>query len=146
MEGEDVIWLNGDVVCETEVLSRVATSPGTCMAVNRADVGHEEVKYRVSDQGMISEVSKQVQDAIGEALGVNKVAHADVRTLVQCLEAVGDTDYFEHAIQRAIDSGMDVRPVDVSDLFCVEVDFREDLERANQWLTSQGESADSGPP
>ena len=42
-----------------------------------------------------------------------------------------DQDYFERGIELAIaGDGVQVTPVDISDLFAVEVDFAEDLERA----------------
>ena len=41
-------------------------------------------------------------------------------------------DYFERGIELAIQhDGISVTPVDISDLFAVEVDFEGDLERAN---------------
>ncbi|NLY95593.1 MAG: hypothetical protein GXY23_16405, partial [Myxococcales bacterium] len=44
--------------------------------------------------------------------------------------------YFERGIELAIEKdGMRVLPVDISDLFAVEVDFAEDLERANAHVT-----------
>ena len=36
-------------------------------------VGEEEVKYRVGENGLISQISKEVVNALGEAVGVNKV-------------------------------------------------------------------------
>ena len=48
------------------------------------------------------------------------------------------TDYFERGIEVAIEkAGLRVEPVDISDLFAVEVDFEADLERANQLGDSQ---------
>ena len=51
------------------------------------------------------------------------------------LSAVDDQDYFERAIELAIEQdGLLVEPVDISDLYAVEVDFAEDLERANLFV------------
>ncbi|MFM8842493.1 MAG: phosphocholine cytidylyltransferase family protein, partial [Actinomycetota bacterium] len=44
-------------------------------------------------------------------------------------------DYFERGLELAIErDGLKVLPVDISDLFAVEVDFQEDLDRANRGL------------
>jgi choline kinase len=138
---EDVIWLNGDVVFDPDVVERVYRFDGSCMAVNTSSVGEEEVKYNVQSDGSIREVSKTVDDPLGESVGVNKIAAADVPLLLEALEQCGADDYFERGIELAIARGLRTHPVDITDLFCVEVDFGEDLERANKWLSEAARKA-----
>ena len=79
----------------------------------------------------MSELSKQVADALGEAVGINLVAGKDKAALIRRLDECADQDYFERGIELAIEKdGLKVTPVDISDLFAVEVDFAEDLVRA----------------
>jgi len=133
-----VIWLNGDVVFDPRVLERVKEyidSDESIICVNTAVVGDEEVKYRVDADGFVSELSKQVVNALGESVGINFVADKDKQLLIEGLAACADDDYFERGIEIMIDThGTRVRPVDISDLFAVEVDFEEDLTRANSHL------------
>ncbi|WP_454729721.1 phosphocholine cytidylyltransferase family protein [Cellulosimicrobium protaetiae] len=133
-----VLWMNGDVVFDPRVLERLKPyieSGQSFVSVNTAAVGDEEVKYTVDGDGRIDELSKTVQGALGEAVGINFVAPADKAALVARLAEVGDQDYFERGIEVAIGKdGLQVVPVDVSDLYAVEVDFAEDLERANEFL------------
>lgn len=135
-----VLWMNGDVVFHPDVLRRVQPllDAGTSfVCVNTASVADEEVKYTVDADGNIVALSKEVptNDALGEAVGINYVAPADKAYLIEKLAAVGDQDYFERGIEIGIaESGLKVRPVDISDLYAVEVDFAEDLERANEQL------------
>ncbi|WP_426311904.1 NTP transferase domain-containing protein [Cellulosimicrobium sp. E-16] len=133
-----VLWMNGDVVFDPRVLERLKPyieSGQSFVSVNTAAVGDEEVKYTVDGDGRIDELSKTVQGALGEAVGINFVAPADKTALVARLAEVGDQDYFERGIEVAIGKdGLQVVPVDVSDLYAVEVDFAEDLERANEFL------------
>ena len=133
-----VLWMNGDVVFDPRVLERLKPyieSGQSFVSVNTAAVGDEEVKYTVDADGRIDELSKTVQGALGEAVGINYVAPADKAALVARLAEVGDQDYFERGIEVAIEKdGLQVVPVDVSDLYAVEVDFAEDLDRANQFL------------
>jgi choline kinase len=133
-----VIWLNGDVVFDPRVLDRVKEyihRDESIICVNTAVVGDEEVKYRVDTDGFVSELSKQVVDALGESVGINFVADKDKQLLIEGLAACSDDDYFERGIEIMIDThGTRVRPVDISDLFAVEVDFEEDLTRANSHL------------
>jgi choline kinase len=133
-----VLWMNGDVVFHPDVLRRVQPlidEGKSFVCVNTASVGEEEVKYTVDDDGNILELSKKVVDALGEAVGINYIAPADKARLVARLAEVEDQDYFERGIEVGIvQDGLRFVPVDISDLYVVEVDFAEDLERANEAL------------
>jgi len=132
--GNDVVWMNGDVVMDHEVLKRILHQPVSAVAVNTASVGEEEIKYRIAPDGWISEISKKVANGLGEAVGVNKVRAADIPVFLQHLEQCEDQAYFERAIELAAYDGLRFYPVDVTDLVCTEIDFVEDLERANRQL------------
>jgi choline kinase len=129
-----VVWMNGDVVFDAEVLRRLQpflAEDRSAIAVNTAATADEEVKYTVAEDGSVRELSKQVKDALGEAVGINLVAGKDKAALVTRLDECEEQDYFERGIELAIEKdGVKVTPVDISDLFAVEVDFAEDLERA----------------
>jgi choline kinase len=131
-----VLWMNGDVVFDAEVLRRVRPhmeAGRSFVCVNTSQVAEEEVKYTVDAEGFVDELSKTVEGGLGEAVGINYVAGADKAVLIAHLEACAEQDYFERGIETAIASdGLKVLPVDISDLFAVEVDFEGDLERANQ--------------
>lgn len=134
----DVLWLNGDVVFHPEVLTRLVEvgSTGTsCVAVDRSSVGAEEVKYALDADGWVGELSKEVARPVGEAVGLNHVAAADRPALAARLRQAADDDYFERAVELTIEhDGARWRPVDVTDLYAVEIDFPEDLVRANALL------------
>ncbi|SDS19336.1 Choline kinase [Paraoerskovia marina] len=132
-----VLWMNGDVVFHPDVLRRVeplVAERKSFVCVNTASVAEEEVKYTVDEDGFIKDLSKQVPTdvALGEAVGINYIAPQDKPLLVDKLGEVGDQDYFERGLEIGIgEGGLKVTPVDISDLYAVEVDFDEDLERAN---------------
>jgi choline kinase len=131
-----VLWLNGDVVFDPAILVRLKENIDagrTVIAVNTAAVSDEEVKYTVDGAGRVRELSKTVIGGLGEAVGINAVAAADKEALIRRLEECADQDYFERGIELAIEKdGLSVHPVDISDLFAVEIDFEADLERANE--------------
>jgi choline kinase len=133
-----VLWMNGDVVFDPAVLDRAAAMIAreqSFVTVNTSKVSDEEVKYTTSAEGYIKELSKTVKGGLGEAVGINYISAADKSTLLRQLKAVGDQDYFERGIELAIEQNrMLVEPVDISDLYAVEVDFAEDLERANLFV------------
>ena len=131
-----VVWMNGDVVFEPAILKRLQTNIDagqTAIAVNTAAVSDEEVKYTVDAKGLVKELSKTVVGGLGESVGINVIAAKDKAALIKRLEECDDQDYFERGIELAIEKdGLGVLPIDISDLFAVEVDFEADLERANQ--------------
>jgi choline kinase len=131
-----VLWLNGDVVFDPQVLVRVTPymdGNQSFVVVNTSKVSDEEVKYTLDAAGYIDQLSKQVQPALGEAVGINYVAAQDKAALIARLLEVDDQDYFERGIELAIErDGLKFQAVDISDLYAVEVDFPEDLERANE--------------
>jgi choline kinase len=131
-----VVWMNGDVVFEPAILERLQINIDagqTAIAVNTAAVSDEEVKYTVDANGLVKELSKTVVGGLGESVGINVIAAKDKAALIKRLEECDDQDYFERGIELAIEKdGLKVLPIDISDLFAVEVDFEADLERANQ--------------
>lgn len=133
-----VLWMNGDVVFDPRILDRALPfieRDQSFVTVNTAKVSDEEVKYTTSAEGYIKELSKTVKGGLGEAVGINYIASRDKATLLSYLQRVGDQDYFERGLELAIErDGLLVEPMDVSDLYAVEIDFAEDLERANHFV------------
>jgi choline kinase len=133
-----VLWMNGDVVFDPRVLGRalpLIERDQSFVTVNTAKVSDEEVKYTVTAEGWIKELSKTVEGGIGEAVGINYISRRDKKALQRQLLRVKDQDYFERGLELAIaEDGVRLEPMDISDLYAVEVDFAEDLERANHFV------------
>ena len=133
-----VLWMNGDVVFDPETLLRSSSlilRDQSFVTVNTSSVAEEEVKYTTNAEGYIKELSKTVQGGLGEAVGINYISSSDKETLINHLHSVDAQDYFERGIELAIaHDGLLCEPVDISDLYAVEIDFAEDLERANLFV------------
>ena len=133
-----VLWLNGDVVFDHKVLERVAdriAADKSFVCVNTSATAEEEVKYTVDANGYIKELSKTVKNALGEAVGINFISSHEKADVITQLDACGEQDYFERGLELAIEKhGLQMEPIDISDLFAVEVDFQDDLDRANRGL------------
>jgi choline kinase len=131
-----VLWMNGDVVYDPEVLNRIKPqidANQSFIVVNTSKVSDEEVKYTLDADGFINELSKVVVGGLGEAVGINYVSADDKAKLVERLDAVGDQDYFERGIEVAIEQdGLKFKAIDISDLYAIEIDFDEDLQRVNE--------------
>lgn len=130
-----VLWLNGDVVFDAQIFERIKyriKDEKSFICVNTASVGDEEIKYTVNTKGFINALSKQVTNATGEAIGINFISKHDKSDLIWHLERCADSDYFEKGLELAIEkSSIQLEPVDISDLFAVEIDFQSDLDKAN---------------
>jgi choline kinase len=133
-----VLWMNGDVVFDPEALERAAAFVArdqSFVSVNTAKVSDEEVKYTTDVHGYIRELSKTVSGGLGEAVGINYISRNDKAVLQRQLKRVADQDYFERGLELAIEhDGVRIEPLDISDLYAVEIDFAEDLERANLFV------------
>ena len=133
-----VLWLNGDVVFDPRVLPVVhdrIDAGKSFVLVNTDSVAEEEVKYTLDETGHIKELSKTVVGGLGEAVGINYVSADDKAALITRLAECDDQDYFERGIELAIEKdGVSVEAVDISAFQIVEVDFDEDLTRANEFV------------
>jgi CDP-glycerol glycerophosphotransferase len=108
------------------------------VCVDTSTVADEEVKYVLDDDGFIAELSKTVVGGLGEAVGINYVSAADKQALIEHLGGCVVNDYFERGMELAIQhAGVRFRPLDISRFSAVEIDFDDDLQRANSWLGSR---------
>lgn len=129
---DDIVWTNGDVVFEENAFKKIIDSDGNVIGANKAKCGTEEVKYRVSQENRIVEISKHVANAEGEAVGINKVAKQTLPEFVDALRGCADSDYFEKGLEMLVQNGSCFVPVDVSEFKCIEIDFEEDWQQAKK--------------
>lgn len=132
-----VLWLNGDVVFDKNIfllLNSLIRNDISFVAVNTNKVGEEEVKYTIKN-GFINKLSKTVKNGLGEAVGINFIASKDIEIFINRLENCDENDYFERGLELAIEKDdLKIKAVDISDYNCMEIDFIEDLENANNML------------
>ena len=133
--GKSVLWFNGDVVFDEKLLSLLIDDiekNNSFISVNTQSVAEEEVKYTLKD-GFVNELSKQVVNGLGEAVGINFISSNDLDTFINQLEKCDVNDYFERGLEMAIaEDDLKLKVIDISAYNCIEVDFKEDLESANE--------------
>ncbi|RKX20792.1 MAG: phosphocholine cytidylyltransferase family protein [Candidatus Zixiibacteriota bacterium] len=127
---DDIIWANGDLVYDENILTLLKSQRFNTIVVNNAKCGEEEVKYLVDKSGNVISISKEIENGQGEALGINLIKKKSIKVFIEALNECKDTDFFEKAIQILIDRGVIFKHLDVSDYRCIEIDFEEDLNRA----------------
>lgn len=137
---DDFVYLNGDVVFHKEVLERLLKSHyDTCIAVERKQVGEEEVKVRLVSN-LVTDIGKDIKlsKAHGEFIGMAKFSKRFNQLFINKLNDVVKegkvNEFFEVALDRTLKT-YDVYAVDVSDLPCIEVDTYEDFNTAKQFYS-----------
>ena len=134
---DDILFMNGDVVFDPKLLlPLIKNIPNNLVFVNNAEVGDEEIKYSLDLNGYIKEISKQVVNPLGEAVGINYIKKNDLEMFRRNLELCNDNDYFEMAIELSIDQGIKFKPQNIGNTFCHEIDFPEDLEIVKRYLNN----------
>ena len=132
---DDLVWLNGDVYLENEVLSRVLNRKGNTVAVNKSQCAQEEIKYKTDKFGYICQISKKINNGEGEAVGVNKISKKDFAVFLNCLKKCSQQSYFEKGIELSLEEGVKFTSVDISDCKCVEIDFKKDLDKVYSFFS-----------
>jgi len=138
IEKDDVLWLNGDVVFDKNVILNILSdNRKNKIAVDGKKCGEEEEKYKLDSFGKIKNISKEIEDADGEAVGINVICKDDLEVFKEALEKCNDDYYFESAIEFSIEKGTNFYPVNIENNRCLEVDFHEDWECACDLFTSR---------
>ena len=138
--GQEFLYLNGDVLFPKELIDRVIDSAHpTALAVEIKACGDEEVKVLTDGASRIIDIGKEVDKdkALGEFLGIGRFSAEITRPFYQALgdivEAGLKTAYFEYAL-REMAPNQELHYVDVTDLPCIEIDFPEDLQKAQELI------------
>ncbi|MCP4705999.1 MAG: phosphocholine cytidylyltransferase family protein [candidate division Zixibacteria bacterium] len=133
---DDVIWSNGDLVYDENIIGEIIKSESNTVIVNKSKCGEEEVKYSINGSGQIIEISKEVSMPAGEALGINLIRRETLADFKEALEECEKNDYFERGLQILINRRIKIKPLDVSQYRCIEIDFPEDWEKAQKMFAN----------
>ena len=139
VRGRDFLLMDSDILCAPEAVLAVASQEGSFLAVNRHELGEEEMKVVVDKEMHITAISKTCdpQAALGESVGIERITadygEALFRELDQMIEREGLIDiFYERAFERLIPQGHTFRVIDTTRFFSYEIDTPEDYERAQQ--------------
>ena len=96
-----------------------------------------KVKYTINNDGSINKVSKNINNGLGEAVGINKILNSQLDEFKKELERCSKSDYFERGLEMLINKGTKIYPIDISKYFCCEIDTQDDLNFVNRFLKSE---------
>lgn len=132
---DDVIWMNGDVYFDSAVLDLLVASGSSACLVDTKKCSDEEIKYTLNNDGYIQELSKEVKEGNGEAVGINLIKKDDLKIFVAELQKVGPKDYFEKALENLTLSGrLRLKAINIGEYYCKEIDFEQDLKEVQKQI------------
>jgi choline kinase len=144
VRGKDFLLMDSDILCDPAAVVRIASEPESALAVNRHELGEEEMKVVVDANQRITEISKtcRPEDAMGESVGIEHItadySEALARELDQMIEQEGLIDiFYERAFERLIPQGHTFRVVDTTNYFSYELDTPEDFQRAQELMPKE---------
>ena len=144
VEGRDFLLMDSDILCDPAILPEVISAEGSALALNRHELGEEEMKIVADAHGRIIEISKTCSpsEAAGESVGIEKMtadySSALFRELEKMIVDEGLIDiFYERAFERLIPQGHTFRIVDTTSFFSIELDTPEDFENAQRLIPAE---------
>ena len=136
--------MDSDILCDPAILPEVLKAEGSALALNRHELGEEEMKIVADTHGRIIEISKTCSpaEAAGESVGIEKItadySTALFRELEQMIENEGLIDiFYERAFERLIPQCHTFRIVDTTHFFSIELDTPDDFENAKRLIPAE---------
>ena len=144
VRGCDFLLMDSDILCDPAAVVRIAQEQTSALAVNRHELGEEEMKVVVDAHNRITEISKtcRPEDAMGESVGIEKItadySEALARELDQMILQEGLIEiFYERAFERLIPQGHTFKVVDTTHYFSYELDTPEDFQRAQELMPKE---------
>ena len=139
-EGEEVLLLDSDLLYDGQIVEKVLDDcHENVLTLIRHELGEEEMKVVMDENGAITEISKTCDpaSAAGESLGIERMGKAYTTALYKELDGMMNQEHLENtfyelAFLRLIAKGSTFSVLDVTDLFSCELDTIEDFENAKQ--------------
>jgi len=141
-EEADVVWINGDVYFDDQAMTIVKEkieNSQSCVGIQYGNSDEEAMKFASDMSGNLINISKNISNGEGEAVGINFVTSVDRPKLLSGLKMVKGDDYFEKALNDLISSkSISIGLLDLSNSFVREIDFLSDLEIVNKHIEKLG--------
>ena len=138
----ETLLMNGDVLYPPQLLKQIIDSEyDTVLAVDIKKCGDEEVKVIVDNKRIVS-IGKEldIENSLGEFIGIAKLSipfcNSFSLSLSKLIDNGGKSEYFESAMAPLLHKN-DVYYEDITHLPCIEIDFNEDLQKANQLVKNK---------
>lgn len=139
VEGKDFLLMDSDIFCDSQLVKTIALQSDSSLALNRHELGDEEIKVIPDANMRVSEISKvcSIADAIGESVGVEKMTASYSTALYKELDLMCGVEglinvFYEKAFERLIPQGHTFNIIDTTHFFSMELDTVEDFNAAQE--------------
>lgn len=130
LRGDDLILMHGDLVFENTVFDRVMQYGGSCMAVSStAPVPQKDFKAVVEGNKIVKVGVEFFGDGALAAQPLYKLRREDWETWLDGIVAMcgrGETKCYAENALNEVGGRCDIRPLDIGDMLCSEIDTPED--------------------
>ena len=134
---DDILLIHGDLVFENEVLDQLLSCETSCMAVSTTLPLPEKDFKAVIGDGKVLKVGVEFFDSAVAAQALYRLKKEDwqkwLDRIVAFCEDGNRKVYAENALND-LNGAADIRPLDVKDLLCAEIDDPNDLEKVAKQL------------
>ena len=139
---EDVLLLDSDIVFDPQIIEVLLQSgKQNVLALNKHELGEEEIKVIAGEDGKVLEISKvcSIADAIGESIGIERMSPAYFQALSKEMDTMINNEglgnvFYEKAFERLIPQNHFFYAIDTTQFFSVELDTVEDFEQAQKLI------------
>ncbi|CAG1771864.1 partial molybdenum cofactor cytidylyltransferase [uncultured bacterium] len=137
----DSLLLDSDILFDYRIISKLLSSQHTdSLAVNsNHTLGEEEIKVIIDSANKIEHIGKHLDPAVsyGESIGIERFSLDFFQKLGEVLERKitkenNVNEFYEASFQELYDKGNAMYAVDVSEYKSMEIDYPEDLKRAEE--------------
>ena len=138
---EDVVVMNGDDVYEADVLDKALSvrDEKICLPIKKRPRYEREDMKIIVDDGRITKISKEISNAetSAESVGIRVFRDTGVELLKRAVEEEvrnpgAEGKWYISSIHRLISKGYGIRPLDIGELYWMDVDCPLDLFRARK--------------
>ena len=144
VRGKDFLLMDSDILCDPAAVVRIAEQSEAALALNRHELGEEEIKVIVDAEGRITEINKTCnpKDALGESVGIERMTAEYSTALYRELDVMIKQEglinvFYERAFERLIPQGHTFRVVDTTSYFSYELDTPDDFQRAQELMPAE---------
>lgn len=134
---DDIILLHGDLVFEEYAILRLIDSKKSCVVTNTFQSDPSKDFKAAIENGRITKISVKLSDGAVPSQPAYKLLESDMGIWVERIVKYSDEGkrscYAEDALNDVLDS-IDMVPVDLKNILCMEIDDQDDLAFANGML------------
>lgn len=135
---DDIILINGDNVFDKRIMDNIVASSSTSLVIdNVKNLNEESFKLKI-ENGVVTAIGKHIEidSAIGEFIGVSKVAKKDFNEFNNILEDLINEDpqnYYDYAF-KTLSEKTEINFVYTEGAQWTEIDDKNDWKNANQMV------------